>query len=169
MLRFCEPTVGEIQFDNENITNFNIDEYRQLFTVISQDIRLFNETVRENVDPEQNKTDDEIIQAFASWGFSELLEELPKGLNTVVGNNGSKLSGGQAQKIVAVRSILKGAKILVLDEATSKYDAKPEEVFNEMLNTKFDFDYTIVITHQKAILDKVDKIIRFENGQIIEL
>ena len=167
LTRFYEPTSGEILFDGENISNFSIDEYRKLFAVISQDIRLFNETVRENIDPEQSKTDAEIITFFETLGFDGLLKELPDGLDTVVGSDGSKLSGGQAQKIVAVRAILKGAKILVLDEATSKYDSKSEEVFNEVLSTRFVFDYTIVITHQKAILDKMDRIIQLEGGRII--
>lgn len=168
LLRLCEPSSGAIRFGDQSIADFDIDKYRGLFSVVSQDVRLFNETVRKNVDPNYTKTNDEIISTFKQWGFADLLDELPDGLDTSVGNNGGKLSGGQRQKVSAVRAMLRGAKIIVLDEATSNYDSRSEEVFNKIVNESDGFDYIIAITHQKAMLDKVDRVIHIKDGTVLQ-
>lgn len=166
LLRFYEPTSGEIYFDNTQIGNYNLYAYRKMFSVVSQNIRLFNETIRENVDPTNSKNDDEITNVLKRLGFEKIITELHDGLDTYVGNDGGNLSGGQGQKITAVRALLKGASILILDEATSKYDSKSEEIFNELIFASSDFDYVIVITHNAKIHDKVDRVFHLHEGRI---
>ena len=99
--------------------------------------------------------------------FTQLIESLPEGFGTIVGKNGSKLSGGEGQKISAIRALLKDANILVIDEATSNYDVESEDIFNDFLSVCDSYDYIIIITHRNKILEKVDRIIQLENGVVI--
>ena len=168
LLRLDSPTKGNIYFDNIKISDFRMDSYRDLFTVTRQNISLFNSSVRENVDFLSANTDDEIISEFKFWGIKEFIDKLPEGLDTIVGRDGSKLSGGEKQKITVVRASLKKANIIIFDEATANYDKESEQVFNEVLSSEIKYDYLIIVTHQKDILQKVDRIIRLEEGRIIE-
>ena len=168
LLRLEVPSEGNIYFDQTKIDDFRIYNYRELFAVIRQEINLFDGSVRDNVDLRDEYTDTEIISKFTFWGIGELLNTLPEGLSTPVGQEGSKLSGGEKQKITAVRAGLKKAKILILDEATAHYDKESEQLFNQALEGELSYDYVIIITHQESVLEKVDRIIRLENGKIMD-
>ena len=166
LLRLYEPSFGRILFDGCDIQDYNIYEYRNLFSVISQDIQFFNKNIKENIDPLGKLDYDDIKELFKLYNFNDLLEELPDGLDTHMGNNSAKLSGGQAQKISALRAFAKNSKILILDEATSKYDLKSEINFNEIISSCEGFEYIFIITHQKSILNSCDIIIELDNGRI---
>ena len=167
LLRFYLPTEGKICFDGINIQDFSLKKYRDLFAVIRQDTKLFNLTIRENIDPLGKKSDEDIHELCNAWKFTQLIESLPEGFGTIVGKNGSKLSGGEGQKISAIRALLKDANILVIDEATSNYDVESEDIFNDFLSVCDSYDYIIIITHRNKILEKVDRIIQLENGVVI--
>jgi len=166
LLRLETPSSGDIYFDDTNITDIRIDNYRDMFAVVRQDVNLFDGSIRENIDLMGNSTDAEILSVFGYWGIEDLLESLPDGLDTDVGQEGSKLSGGEKQKVTVVRAGLKEASILILDEATANYDKDAEQAFNKALESKMDYDYVIIVTHQQDVLDKVDRIISLDEGRV---
>jgi ATP-binding cassette subfamily B protein len=168
LLRLEEPTDGSIYFDDTKVDDFRVDNYRNLFAVIRQNVNLFAGSVRENVDPYGSSSDSKILSRFEFWGVKDLVYNLSEGLDTEIGQEGSKLSGGERQKLTAVRAGLKDAKILILDEATANYDKESEQLFNRTLNSKLEYDYVIIITHQEDVLDNVDRIIRIDEGRIVE-
>lgn len=169
LLRFYRPTGGRICFDNMDIQDFGLDEYRRMFAVIRQNIDLFSATVKENIDPLGEATDADILRRCDSWGFGGLIKTLPEGLDTMAGKKGAKLSGGEGQKITAIRALLKNAKILIIDEATSNYDPESEREFNDLISSCDQYDYLIAVTHRSGILDSMDRVIRFDGGQIMEV
>ncbi|MDR2656019.1 MAG: ABC transporter ATP-binding protein/permease [Oscillospiraceae bacterium] len=167
LLRFYEPAAGKIQFDGVDIIDYDIDAYREMFAVVRQDAKLFNTTIRDNIDPMGRHTEEGLFDTFNSLALTDVLETHPEGLNTVVGKNGAKLSGGEAQKLSVLRAVLKNAKILILDEATSSFDLESEKVCNAYICEMMKYDYIIVITHREDILKYMDKVIRLDNGEIV--
>ena len=167
LLRFYEPTEGAITFDGIDIRSLSLRNYRNCFSVVRQDIRLFNSTIQENIDPFGLADENDIKQLCQMCGSEFLLDKFPHGLKTETGKGGSKLSGGERQKISALRALLKDAKILIIDEGTSSYDTASENEFNKFLEASNGYDYVIVVTHRNEILKGMDRVIRIENGVII--
>lgn len=166
LLRFYTPDKGEILIDNTNIENIDIISYRNNISVITQNTKLFNQSIHENVDPHKKHNKEEIIEAFQQWGMHDLIKRLNNRLDEKVGSNGSKLSGGEKQKLAAIRAYFKKGNILILDEPTANYDEESTKVFNEIINLQKDYNFLIIVTHEREILKQMDKIILMSNGKI---
>jgi ABC-type bacteriocin/lantibiotic exporter with double-glycine peptidase domain len=167
LLRLYEPTEGEILMDGIPISDFNIEDYRQKFSVVSQDIHLFKGTVKDNI-----TFDDKADVAFNKDErlkfCAETIESWDKNYETQVGSEGTKLSGGERQKIALLRALNRKSEILVLDEPTSNYDKSSNEEFNLFMRENTDYDFYFFVTHRKGILSSVDKVLVLENGKIYE-
>ena len=168
-LRFYEPIEGEILLDGLTISDYPLQAYRKLFGVVSQEIELFGGTIRDNISYSmENATMDDIIEAAKKANAFEFIEKLPKGLDTVVGENGIMLSGGQRQRIAIARALLKNPEILLLDEATSSVDPGTEALIKEALDRLMLNRTSIVIAHRLDTIRDADKILVFNKGKIVE-
>ena len=170
LLGFYEAQQGRILLDGEPIEHYSKHNLRQHIGIVSQDIYLFNTTLRENIAFGELSSADEasIDDANRRARVNEFLSDLPDGLNTIVGDRGSNLSQGQRQRVAIARALLKDAPILILDEATSALDAESESHLQAALNEVMHRRTTLVIAHQLSTVDKADKIIVLEHGRIVE-
>ncbi|MCX7921469.1 MAG: ABC transporter ATP-binding protein/permease [Clostridia bacterium] len=167
LLRFYDPQSGKILLDDVDIRQINLIDYRKIISVVSQDLYLFNTTVKENIGISDGSAD--IFKASKDSTAHEFIKELPLKYNTVVGRNGANLSGGERQKIALARALAKDSRILVLDEATSNCDVESELYINELLNNRAFNKTVIVVTHRPDILKGVDRIIIIDNGVISDM
>jgi ABC-type bacteriocin/lantibiotic exporter with double-glycine peptidase domain len=158
LLRLYEPTKGEILVDGTPIGEYSTEEFRRKFSVVSQDIHLFRGTVKENIT--FDKTAEIAYNQDARLKFcTEVIESWDKGYETPVGNDGTKLSGGERQKIALLRALRRKAEILVLDEATSSYDKASDAEFNRYIRECTDYGFYFIVTHRKDILPHMDKVL----------
>ena len=167
LLRFFEPTSGKICLNGIDIQNIALNEYRNLFSVMNQTISLFDDSIRNNVNILNDLTEDQIHYYLDLATASDFVNLLPNGLDTFVGFNGSKLSGGEKQKVSLARTLAKKSKILILDEATASFDIGAEKKFDKYITQSHIYDIVIVISHREDILKGLDKIFVVENGVII--
>jgi len=169
ILRLFEVESGEITIDSQNVNQVTQQSLREQIALIPQDISLFHRTLMENIRFGNTKaTDEEIIEIARKAHCHEFISQLPKGYQSLVGERGIKLSGGQRQRIAIARAMLKNAPILILDEATSSLDAITEKYIHDALNLIMQNKTTIVIAHRLSTLSKMDRILVFDNGEIIE-
>lgn len=168
LLRFYKPQDGRIFLDGIDINELNLREYRNLISVVSQDLYLFNTTIEENISIGLKADKLKIDGAAKKSGAYDFIKEMPLKYKSEVGRNGSKLSGGQRQKIAMARAFARESKLLILDEATANYDMESESYVNQMLTTDFGNRTIIVISHKPDILSMVDKIWVMDSGRINE-
>lgn len=166
LLRFLNPNSGTILLDGMDISSLKLKNYRRLISVVSQDVYLFDTTIKENIILNSKKTDDEMHLAVRKSGAQKFIDEFPNNYENTVGDRGSKLSGGQRQKIAMARAFIRDSKILVLDEATANYDIEAEYYVNNVIKESYKDKTIIIITHKPDILAKVDKIIVVNDGQV---
>ncbi len=168
--RFYEPDSGEIRIDGVPIRDMTLDSLRRNISLVTQDVVLFNDTIANNLAYGQlrSRSDDEVRQAAAAAHVLEFAEQLPKGLETMVGDRGLLLSGGQRQRIAIGRALLKNAPILILDEATSSLDTQSERRIQDALNVLMENRTTLVIAHRLSTVENADRIIVLEAGSIVE-
>nr|WP_280921098.1 ABC transporter ATP-binding protein [Paenibacillus turicensis] len=172
LLRFYEPTSGTIYMDGVNIQQLDLFQYRQKFSVMLQHVFLFNTSLRDNIIMGSDLDEFDCTTFNNKVIIADLLQfanRFPDQLNTLVGNNGTKLSGGERQKLGLARVMLKTGKILILDEATASYDAESEQLFNQFITKCTDYDYVFMITHRPEILKAMDKIVVIEQGDVIQV
>lgn len=167
---FYTPSAGTIFVDGYNLSDLSLKDYRHHISYVSQHVVLFSDTIANNIslgdpNPDQNKIIEAVKNANA-WGF---IENLPDGLNTQIGENGSRLSGGQRQRIAIARALYKRAPILILDEATSSLDTKSEFNIQESIKVLSEDTTTIIIAHRLSTIEQADRIVVFEHGQIVEI
>lgn len=168
LLRLYEPDRGRILFGDVDINRIRLDEYRELFSVMTQHAHLLNDTIKNNINIREELSEEEIGQAAQIVMLKEYLAGLPDGMDTKVGYNGSKLSGGERQRIALARSLGKRCRILVLDEATANFDLKVEQSFHEYIRNTERYDFMFIVTHRLDILKDMDRIFVLENGEIVE-
>jgi len=169
ILRFFDPISGNILVDDIDIRRVSLSNLRRHISLVSQDVFLFNGTVKENIlYGRLDATDDEVIAAAKAANAHDFILELPDGYNTKVGERGVKLSGGQKQRISIARAILKNAPILILDEATSSVDTQTEKLIQDALNKLKKNRTTIIIAHRLSTIQDADHIIVMKDGYIIE-
>lgn len=169
ILRLYDATEGLILIDGQDIKEVTQDSLRANIGMIPQDPSLFHRTLMENIRYGRiNATDEEVIEAAKKAHAHDFIINLPEGYNSLVGERGVKLSGGQRQRIAIARAILKNAPILLLDEATSQLDSVAESYIQESLWRLMQNKTTIVIAHRLSTLLHMDRILVFEEGQIIE-
>ena len=169
LLRFYEVDSGEITFDDININQFTLASIRKNIAYVSQQVTLFNDTVRANIAYAETEVDeDKLIQAAEKAHALEFINRLSHGFDSEIGENGSKLSGGQRQRLAIARAIYKDAPIIILDEATSALDTESERHIQSALDALTENRTTLVIAHRLSTIEKADNIIVMENGKIVE-
>ncbi len=169
LLRFYDAQTGSIAINGQNISDISLHDLRRLIAVVPQDPVIFSANVLENIRYGQpNATDDAVIAAANAAQVAQFVPQLPDGYNTFLGERGTRLSGGQRQRIAIARAMLKNAPILLLDEATSALDAESEILVQEGLNAAMQGRTTLIIAHRLATVQKADKIVVMENGEIVE-
>ena len=166
LTRMYEPTSGKIMLGTEDISELPLPEYCNMVSVVSQQIYLFNDTIRNNICLYKRVDDVIVEEASKDSGLEDFIKEVS--LDYVVGQNGAMLSGGQKQKIALARALIHDKPIVIFDEATSNTDAYSEQQINGLLDTKLKEKTVIVITHKKEILNKVDQIVVLKEGVVID-
>lgn len=164
LLRMYTPEQGEILLDGQSIFHMSLEAYRKMFSVVSQNIYLFHDTIRNNICLYRQVEEEQIMEACRDSGLSEFIEEVS--LDYSVGNDGMMLSGGQKQKIALARALIHDCPIVIFDEATSSSDVCSEQQINSLLHTRLKDKTVVVITHREAVLSEVDQVIRLDNGMI---
>ena len=167
--RFYDPKEGQIEIDGKNISEVSLFSLRKNISMVSQDIILFDDTVRANIAyAKLNASEDEIKKACDFAAASDFIEKLPQSYNTMIGENGIKLSGGQKQRISIARAVIKNSPIILLDEATSSLDSESEEkVQNAIINLTKN-KTTLVIAHRLSTIIRADKIFVLNQGEIVD-
>jgi ATP-binding cassette subfamily B protein len=169
ILRLFEVESGQITIDHQNINEVTQESLRGNIALIPQDISLFHRTLKENIRYGRiDASDADIIDASQKAHCHEFISQLQEGYESMVGERGIKLSGGQRQRIAIARALLKNAPILILDEATSALDSVTEKYIQDALHHLMQGKTTIVIAHRLSTLSEMDRILVFDNGQIIE-
>ncbi|MBA4390431.1 MAG: lipid A export permease/ATP-binding protein MsbA [Syntrophus sp. (in: bacteria)] len=167
--RFYDITKGRIEIDGIDVRDVTLPSLRQNIALVSQDVILFNDTIRNNiaygVTPDMEKIEEAATMAFAH----EFIIKLPKGYDTVAGEKGVRLSGGQKQRIAIARALYKNAPILILDEATSSLDAVSEVEVQRALENLMKGRTTIIIAHRLSTIINANRIIVFEKGKIVQI
>ena len=168
--RFYDILKGIIKIDGINIKEFHLQKLRNQFALVSQNTILFNDTILNNIAYGQVGCIDKrkIIEAARAGHAMEFIDQLPAGLNTVVGENGVLLSGGQRQRVAIARALFKNAPILILDEATSALDTHAERHIQAALENLMHQRTTLIIAHRLSTIEKVDWVIVMEGGRIVE-
>lgn len=166
LTRLYEPMNGQILLKGVNISEITLEAYRNMVSVVSQQIYLFNDTIRNNICLYKQVSDEVIEDACKDSSLDEFLEEVS--LDYVVGQNGAMLSGGQKQKIALARALVHDKPIIIFDEVTSNTDVYSEHQINGLLHTRLKDKTVIVITHKKEILSEVDQIVMLKEGVVVE-
>lgn len=167
LLRFLEPQDGEITVNGININEIEADSYRELFAVVDQAPYLFSKTVRENIDLDSRTDQEAFLKACEKSGADKFIAKLPKKEDSVIGQNGSMLSGGERKKIAVARAMAKEAPIIVLDEATAGYDGESDAQLHDFLIHQTEGKTLIVITHNREHLEGMDRVYCLENGKCL--
>ncbi len=166
--RFYEPQTGLISIDDKNIDEVNLNSLRKNISLVSQDVILFDDTVKNNIlYANPGATNDEIIKACDNAAATDFINNLPRKFDTKVGENGVRLSGGQKQRISIARAILKRSSIILLDEATSSLDAGSEEIVQKAISNLTKDKTTIVIAHRLSTIHSAHKIFVLKKGKLI--
>ncbi|EPD2208318.1 TPA: ABC transporter ATP-binding protein [Listeria monocytogenes] len=167
--RFYDVSAGEITIDGENIKRFTLPSLRAQIGVVQQDVFLFSGTVRENIAyGKLDASDEEIEHVVKLAHLSKVVEEMPDGLDTIIGERGVKLSGRQKQRLAIARMFLKNPPILILDEATSALDTETEQVIQASLEELAEGRTTLIIAHRLATIKHADRIIVVNETGIAE-
>ena len=166
--RFYDVQSGVIEIDGQNIKNVSLSSLRRNLSMVSQDVILFDNTIKNNIAyAKLDASMDEILRACKFAAADEFIQKLPKGYDTMIGENGIRLSGGQKQRLSIARAILKESPIILLDEATSALDTESEEIVQNAINNLTKNKTTLVIAHRLSTIHNADKIFVMKNGLII--
>ena len=166
--RFYNAQNGEVKIDDQSIYNSTIYSVRKNISLVSQDITLFDDTIKNNIAyANLNASQNEIIEA-AKYSFAdEFIEKLPNKYDTIIGENGVRLSGGEKQRLSIARAILKKSPIILLDEATSSLDAETEDKIQKAISFLTKGRTTIVIAHRLSTILNSDKIYVIDRGEVV--
>ncbi|MCC5880192.1 MAG: lipid A export permease/ATP-binding protein MsbA [Idiomarina sp.] len=170
LTRFYDYETGSIELDGHDIREYTLKSLRRQFAVVSQSVTLFNDTIANNIaygaagKVSQERIDEAIRLAYCD----EFIDNMPQGLNTVVGENGVMLSGGQRQRLAIARALLRDAPVLILDEATSALDTESERHIQQALDNLQQNRTSLVIAHRLSTIESADEILVLEHGRVIE-
>ena len=168
--RFYDSKDGEILIDQENIKKLSLASLRKNMGIVTQDVILFNDTIKNNIAYAQPKaTMESIINACKAANALEFIEEIPEGFEAIIGERGVKLSGGQKQRIAIARALLKNPPILILDEATSSLDTESEKKVQTAIEALLKDRTALIIAHRLSTVQTANKIITIEKGRISEI
>jgi subfamily B ATP-binding cassette protein MsbA len=166
--RFYDATSGVILVDGHDIREYDMQSLRAQIAVVSQDVTLFDDTIRNNIAFGRKVADSDLLRAAEAAHVMEFVSALPAGLDTVVGDRGVLLSGGQRQRISIARALLKNAPILILDEATSALDTEAERHIQAALALLVRNRTTFVIAHRLSTVEQADRIVVLDAGKVVE-
>lgn len=168
LFRFVDPQHGRILFDGRDAQSFKLASLRSQISLVPQQPELFHRSIRDNIALGKNISETQLREVAAQTGALDFIDKLPQGFDTLVGERGVKLSGGEKQRIAIARAFLEHAPIVVLDEATSALDSLTEQQIQQAIVQLIANKTAIVIAHRLATILCVDRIIVLENGKIIE-
>jgi subfamily B ATP-binding cassette protein MsbA len=169
LLRFYNASEGEILIDGVNIEHYKLSDIRHQFAYVSQQVVLFNDSIAQNIAyGKPDATKEEIIAAARNAHVLEFADNMPEGLETNIGENGSLLSGGQRQRVAIARALLCDSPFLILDEATSALDTESERFIQDALHKLQQNRTSIVIAHRLSTIEHADKILVMEQGKLVE-
>jgi ATP-binding cassette subfamily B protein len=169
VIGFHMATDGEVLLDGHDMSKIDLRSYRRHLAVVPQTSILFSGTIRENITYGcENVTDEQLAEVVKAANLTDLVETLPKGLDTMVGEHGGKLSGGQRQRIAIARALIRNPKIIVLDEATSALDSISEKMIQEALNNLVRGRTTFIVAHRLSTIRDADKIAVIAGGKCVE-
>src|SRR5690606_19358256 len=168
--RFYDYTSGEILLDGKLLKDYRLASLRSQIALVNQQVTLFNDTIANNIayGGRDRYTDEQIRQAAQAAHAMEFLEALPQGLDSVMGDNGMRLSGGQRRRLAIARAFLKDAPVLILDEATSALDTQSERYIQDALEALMEGRTTLVIAHRLSTIENADLIVVIDKGHIVE-
>jgi len=169
ILRFYDPQEGEVLVDGINVKEYSLQNLRSLIGLVTQDVFLWNQTIRENLlyaNPEV--TEEEIIEACKRAQIHDFIKDLPNGYDTVVGERGVRLSGGERQRLAIARVFLHKPDVLLLDEPTSALDAKTEAQLQKDLENMYRGKTMIIVAHRLVTVQNADRIFVVDGGRIVE-
>jgi len=168
-LRLWDPTKGMIRLNGQNISMLALDALRDRIGVVAQDTYLFNDTIRGNLLlARPGASDDELAQVLDQAQLNEFVRQLPRGLETWIGEQGLRLSGGERQRLAIARALLKDAPILILDEITANLDLLTEGALLDSLDGLMQGRTTLMMTHRLIAMERMDEILVLDHGQIRE-
>ena len=169
LMRFWDPDKGSISLNGIELRDYKLEDLRSRIALVAQDTYLFNNSLRENIlVAKPDATELELSEAVKLSALSEVVESMPDGLETIVGERGASLSGGQRQRVAIARAFLKDAPFLILDEATSHLDALSEHTVHKALNLLKTNRTTIIIAHRLSTIRDADRIIVLHEGRMVE-
>lgn len=167
--RFYSPTSGTIELDGINIADVSLESYRKALGVVEQEVFLFDGSIFENIAyGRRGASRSDVLRAAEAAAAHEFIQQLPQGMDTMIGERGFKLSGGQRQRLAIARAILADPKILILDEATSNLDSESERMIQNSLMNLLQGRTAFVIAHRLSTIMHADLILVLENGRIVE-
>jgi ATP-binding cassette subfamily B protein len=166
--RFYDIQSGRVLIDGQDVTQVTQQSLRESIAVVPQDISLFHRTLIENIRYARPQASDEEVWQSAQSAHCDFIEELPQGLDTLVGDRGVRLSGGQRQRIAIARAFLKDAPLLLLDEATSALDGDAEELIRDALGRLMTCRTVIAIAHRLSTVRNFDRILVLEKGRMVQ-
>ncbi|OMC83383.1 hypothetical protein BK130_07510 [Viridibacillus sp. FSL H8-0123] len=169
LMRFYDPTKGAVCIDGVDISKYNLIDFRNAIGLVTQDPFLWNRTIKENlIYGVPQATEEQILHAIKVAQLEEFIDSLPEGFETVVGERGVRISGGEKQRLAIARAILKDSPIILLDEPTSALDANTEFLLQSKMEEVFKGKTIILVAHRLATIRKASKILVLDNGEIIE-
>ncbi|MBT8058572.1 MAG: lipid A export permease/ATP-binding protein MsbA [Gammaproteobacteria bacterium] len=168
--RFYSDYEGNIELDGHELSDYRLDNLRSHIALVSQNVVLFNDTVAGNIayGALSAASPEDIARAAGDAYATEFIEQLPDGLDTLVGENGTLLSGGQRQRLAIARALLKDAPILILDEATSALDSASERAIQDALTEVMKDRTTLVIAHRLSTIEHADQVVVLDHGRVVE-
>ena len=167
--RFWDPVSGEVSLGGQDLSKLDSEKLLENFSIVFQDVILFNNTIMENIRiGKKDASDEEVINAAKLAECDEFVQKLPEGYDTVIGENGELLSGGQRQRISIARALLKDANVILLDEATSFLDVENESKIQKALSELIKNKTVIIIAHRMRTISNADKIVVLDDGKIAE-
>ena len=168
--RFYDVTTGSIQIDGHDLRKATLASIRGNMGIVTQEVILFNDTIKNNIAYAQpNVTDKAIIKAAEAANALDFIEKTPEGFNTLIGERGVNLSGGQKQRLAIARALLKNPPILILDEATSALDTESEKKVQNAIENLMKDRTALVIAHRLSTVQNADKIIVIDEGKVVEI
>jgi ABC-type multidrug transport system fused ATPase/permease subunit len=168
LTRLIDPACGRILLGGTEVRAMKLPELRGLFSVVTQDTQLFDETIRDNILLGQPRSSEALDRALTAAHVAEFLSQTESGLDSGAGPRGSNLSGGQRQRVAIARALLRDTPFLLLDEATSALDTKSEAVVQDALETLSEGRTTLVIAHRLSTIRNAEKIVVMDQGRVVD-
>jgi ATP-binding cassette subfamily B protein len=166
---FRQPTAGRVKLDGQNLRELDLRTYRRQIGVVPQTTLLFNGTLRENVSYGLESVSDETLwQVLADANLAEFVRSLPRGLETPLGESGTRLSGGQRQRLAIARALVRNPRLVILDEATSALDTESEQLIQGALTRLTKGRTTLIVAHRFSTIRHAHRIVVLQKGRIVE-